>query len=226
MQLNSINKGKTPPPGSPPGTKEFIDKNIVYLETFAKRLSDLVLELSTTMDTTPVPITKIDELITKYTAPPGTTMTTMTPDIGLIIAIRFDLGGVKQLASEVPKTIFDKYINYRIDLMNGLFSSNNIDEILNLASTMPSVVIDKVQMKSKIIQYLDDFKQLQTNPPPPTTRISYYRSPSYATSSLTTPTLSFMPPSYTRPGVARKQRLEDIPILPQTNDNSSSWFKL
>jgi hypothetical protein len=216
MQLNYINKAlsdyktKPIPLGSPPGTKEFIDKNIVYLETFAKRLSDLASELKVTMDKNIVPIAKIDELINKYKPPAGTTINKMTPDIGVLMAIIFDLGGIKQLALEVPKSIFDKYINYRIDLMNGLFSSNNIDEILDLASTTPSVVIDKKQMKSKIIQYLDDLKQLQTNPPP--------------TTSLTTPTLSFAPPSYTEPSVARKQSLEDIPILPQTNYNSSSWF--
>jgi hypothetical protein len=172
MQSSSINralsdKTKPLPPGSPPGTKEFIDKNLVYLETFAKRLTDLVTELSTTMDTTPVPITKIDELISKYKSPTGITITKINPDIGLSMAIVFDLSGIKQLASEVPKSIFDKYINYRIELMNALFS--NIDEFLNLASSSPSVVIDKVQMKSKLNQYLVDFKQLQNTPPTVTT---------------------------------------------------------
>jgi hypothetical protein len=198
-QSSSINKAlsdyktKPMPPDSPPGTKEFIDKNLLSIETFAKRLNDLVIELSTTMDTTSVPTAKIDELIHKYTAPPGTKM---TPDVGISIAIAFDLGGIKQLASEVPKSIFDKYINYRIELMNVLFSGNNIDEILNLASNNPAGVIDKLQMKTKISEYLVDFKQLKKR--------SWARS--------------------RRMRAARQRRLTDIPILPKSQTTgSTSW---
>jgi hypothetical protein len=206
MQLRSINilladyKTIPFPDKYPSGTKEFIDKNIVYIDTFAKRLTELVSELSTTMDTTVVRTAKIDVLIRKYKQP---AVTNMTLDTLIPIYISLDLGFIKQLASEVPKTIFDKYINYRIEFMNGLFSSSNIDEIFNLASKIPSIIIvDKIQLKSKIFQYLDDFKRLKN-------KRWLTRSSIYAERS-----------------VRRKQRLEDIPILPQTNDNSSSWFKL
>jgi len=220
MQSSSINKAlsdyktKPIPPGSPLGTKDFIDKNLVYLETFAKRLSDLVLELSTTMDTTPVPLAKIDELITKYTALPGTTITKMTPDISVLMAIGFDLGGIKQLASEVPKSIFDKYINYRIDLMNDLFSSNNIDEMLNLAtlanaSTPQPVVIDNVQLKSKISQYLVDFKQLQNSPTVPVTTVPVTTVP-VTTVPVTTVPVTTIP--------------IEIPILQQNQSSYGSMF--
>jgi hypothetical protein len=150
------------------------------------------------MDTTVVRTAKIDLLIRKYKQP---AVTNMTLDTLIPIYISLDLGFIKQLASEVPKTIFDKYINYRIEFMNGLFSSNNIDEIFNLASKIPSIiVVDKVQLKSKIIQYLDDFKRLKNK------RLLTRSS------------------GYTRPRIRRIKRLEDIPIMPQTKDNSSSWF--
>ena len=220
MQSTYVNKAlldyktKPIPPGSPLGTKEFIDKNIVYLEAFAKGLNDLILELSTTMDTTKVPIAKISELITKYKAKiategvvAGKTITKITPDIGLLMAIGFDLTGIEQLTNDAPKSIFDKYINYRVDLMNGLFSSSNIDEMLTLAtlanaSTPQPVVIDKVKMKNTITTYLVNFKQLKNK------RLLTRSS------------------GYKRPRIRRIKRLEDIPILPQTKDNSSSWFKI
>lgn len=212
MQLNSINKSLSDyktrpiPLGSPPGSKEFIDKNIIYLETFANNLDSLVKELYDTKDITITPSIKIDELIAKYKPPAGTTITKMTPDIGVSMAIGFDLGGIKQLASEVPISIFDKYINYRIDLMNGLFSSSNIDEMLNLASKEPSIVAYKDTIKRMIIDYLVEFELLLNVPR------------SVTVPAVTVPTVTV--PTVTVPAVTRTE----IPVFQQSSDGSSGWF--
>lgn len=246
MQSTYVNKAlsdyktKPMPPDSPPGTKEFIDKNLVYLEAFAKGLNDLILELSTTMDTTKVPIAKISELITKYKAEiategvvAGKTITKITPDIGLLMAIGFDLTGIEQLTNDAPKSIFDKYINYRVDLMNGLFSSSNIDEMLTLAtlanaSTPQPVVIDKVKMKNTITTYLVDFKQLQ-NSPPVYSAPKFYVPKFYApiTSAPITSAPITSAPITSAPITSAPNALQaptEIPILQQNQSSYTSMF--
>ena len=137
------------PPNAPPGAKELMDKSYNYIEYFVTDTTELIAELATTTDTTKVDTYNIDAAGAEFkkiadelkSKTPASTNGQLSPQSMMIIAISMDLTGLKQLAGEVPKSIFDKFINIKANTYNGLFTL--ISDIIAIAKVSDPTIDNK-----------------------------------------------------------------------------------
>ena len=225
------------PPNAPPGAKELMDKSYNFFEYFVTDTTELIAELATTTDTTKVDTYNIDaagaelkkiadELKSKT---PASTNGQLSPQSMMIIAISMDLTALKQLADEVPKSIFDKFINIKANTYNGLFTL--ISDIIAIAKVSdPTIdnkfVIDTAGQYIKTIIGLAPgaVKLMPTGTPfnSGKTPISLLVTSTPPNSGSTPPTSGSIPPTSgsTHPNSDNNYTLPNSGIIPPDSDNN------
>jgi hypothetical protein len=149
-----------------PDIKPFVDKNKSYIDYFIKDTSELISELSQTTDTQEVSIDDISSVfyqteqeIKKISPETLSFSIKPTPRETVLIIISRDIFYLKQLAKEVPKSIFDKFVNIKVNTFSGLIlSSSDLVALIKKGDPMLSMESDSFTTIGQ--QYIRDLIKL------------------------------------------------------------------